>query len=215
MKPSKIFLPMSLSFFVSACAVPGPLDAGNLLTIDGVKECITVEDDRTSKLAIFLLGACFDSRGERFYDRYSRGEGVSELYIRAVKYKNSNSVQYYGYVVIVSSDWGYPYSVRYLKPTVKGDREPIQVVGNRLSDGVGMLRVESDVSCNELGCKQLEHFVFSLKRDYLKALSDNYESLASLNNREEFRILRKVEDDIDFVMDLSELVGVYRKVESY
>lgn len=170
----------------------------NSMTVDSVKQCTTVRDDEMSNFITFSSRACL-------YDWYDRR---LDFYVRAFIHKKTGYTSYQIYSKLISDNWSYPYAASYLLPGAQGNRKLLTVDGNRLS-------FASDVDCGSYSCTHYEQFTFPLEKRYLDALSNNLGRLSRVSSREKFRISRRAEGDIDFVMNINELVGVYRMVENY
>ena len=195
-------------FILISCATPGQVaqesqDKFDSMTLESVKNCTQITDDKMSNTVKFNSQDCYTYVGGILRIRSS-----TDYFVRAFKDKTSGSVIYQVYTQLTSSNWSYPYSASYLMPQADGKRELKQVEGDRLSAG-------SDVSCSQYGCTHYEHFTFPLEREYLRKLSENFDQLRAVSNSEDFRIFRKAEGDHDFIININELVGVYRLVESY
>lgn len=108
--------------------------------------------------------------------------------------------------MLFSPGWSYPYSATYLKPLKSGEQELVRVDTNR---------IHTDVTCSYGFCIHEEHYTFPLNSAYLKSLSDNYKNIISNDSEQKMRIFRKAQGDVDFVFNINELVGIYRKVETF
>ena len=194
-----------LSYVLISCATPSQVaqeseQRFDSMTLESVKECISTKSDEMSEIVTFSSYNCYQ------YESGILRMVWTDYFIRGYKDKKSGVTSYQVYAILYGNDWSYPYSASYLMPQKNGDTKLIRVDTKRIT---------TDVSCSSGSCTHEEHYTFPLKSSYLKALSDNYDEISSIENAQKMRIFRKAVGDVDFVFNINELVGIYRKVESY
>jgi hypothetical protein len=172
------------------------------MTLESVNDCISVSGggDEMTETYRFSTQDCYAA-----IDHYYKSV-KGDYFIRANKSKESGTTLYQVYAVLFSPGWSYPYSATYLKPLKNAEQELVSVDTNR---------IHTDVECSYGLCIHEEHYTFPLNSSYLKSLSDNYKNIISNDSQQKMRIFRKAQGDVDFVFNINELVGIYRKVEAF
>jgi hypothetical protein len=172
------------------------------MTLESVNDCISVSGsgDEMTETYRFSTQDCYAA-----IDPYYKSV-KGDYFIRANKSKESGTTLYQVYAVLFSPGWSYPYSATYLKPLKNAEQELVRVDTNR---------IHTDVECSYGLCIHEEHYTFPLNSSYLKSLSDNYKNIISNDSQQKMRIFRKAQGDVDFVFNINELVGIYRKVEAF
>lgn len=194
-----------LSLSLVGCVTPAQLAEENerrfsSMTLESVNNCTSISGDEMTELTTFSSYNCYKDLD--YYNQNVWGEYI----IRAHKNKKYGTTSYEVYAMLFGKEWSYPYSATYLKPQKNGETKLIRV---------DTKRIHTDVSCSSSSCTHEEHYTFPLDSSYLKTLSDNYDEISSTDKEQKMRIFRKAEGDVDFVFNINELVGVYRKVESF
>lgn len=197
--------PIFLSLLLVACVSNEKVLEQNaqklsLMTLDSVNTCTSVEGDEMTDLVTFSSYDCYHEVRGSFQSRRN------DYFVRAVIAKDTGYTYYVVYAMLVGYEWSYPYSASYLTPQEDGERKLVRVDANR---------VTTDVDCSYGICEYDEHYTFPLEKSYLKALSDGYDELSQIDKEQKMRIFTRAGSDVDFVFNINELVGVYRKVEAH
>jgi hypothetical protein len=194
-----------LSIFLVSCATPGQLAKENnerfsSMTLESINACTTIRGDEMTEVLTFSSYNCFRAGQDFLRNTWF------DIFVRGYKSKISGNTQYEVYVYMTEDDWSRPYSATYLKPKKNGEQEIIRV---------DTRKIDTDVSCQTYTCSHTEEYTFPLDKSYLKTLSDNYEDISAKTKEQKMRMFRRALGDKDFIFNINELVGVYRKVESF
>ena len=194
-----------LSLSLVGCVTPAQLAEENerrfsSMTLESVNNCTSISGDELTDVVTFSSYYCYQA-GQDFLRNV-----WNDYFIRGYKDKKTGNTSYQVYAKMEGDDWSFPYGASYLKPKKNGEQELIRVDTKRIA---------TDVSCQTYTCSHTEEYTFPLDASYLKALSDNYDDISSKNIEQKMRIFRKALGHRDFVFNINELVGVYRKVESF
>jgi hypothetical protein len=206
------------SIFVASCvATPEQIRKENELkfssmSFESVDVCTTVENagDNLANVYIFSSREC--------YIRKHLGHGLikhtarvvwNDFFVKARKNMSTGEIKYHVGAILKSPEWSYPQSATYELPQNDETKKHIRVNTNT---------VENDSKCSGPSyqihsiCDHIEHITFPLEKSYLKALSDNFDTLPK---EQMMTIHRRTGCDVNVHFNITELVGFYRKVEAY